>query len=268
MTFAPAALFVPHGSPMSALEPGAAGRAMEALARRIGRPRAVVVLSPHWETAIPTVGSASRLDTIHDFSGFDPRLYDIRYPATGCPEAARQVVEALHAAGLPAEVDHERGLDHGAWVPLRFMYPDADVPIVPLSLQHAGGPRHALRVGRALAALAKRAGFLVVGSGNITHNLDDWLHARMDAARGDTDVTPSYVRRFADWVHERMTQRRDDELLDYRAIESSGRRAHPRDEHLLPLFTALGAAGPETRPVAFHRGVSEHVLAMDGYAFH
>lgn len=262
------ALFVPHGSPMSALEPGAAGAALQGVARRIERPRAIVVVSPHWETAVPTVGSAVRLDTLHDFAGFDRRLYDIRYPATGCPEAARQVVEAMQAAGLPAVADPVRGLDHGAWVPLRQMYPDADVPVVPLSLQHAGGPRHAWRVGQALAGLAQRAGFLVVGSGNITHNLDDWRRARMDAMRGGVDTIPPYVRRFADWVNERLTLRGDEDLLAYRAIEASGRRAHPRDEHLLPLFTALGAAGPDARPVAFHRGVSEHVLAMDGYEFH
>jgi len=262
------ALFVPHGSPMFALGPGAAGSALAAVARRIERPRAIVVVSPHWETAVPTVGSATRLDTLHDFAGFDPRLYDVRYPATGCPEAARQVVDALQAAGLPAEFDPERGLDHGAWVPLRLMYPDADVPVVPLSLQHAGGPRHAWRVGQAMADLARRAGFLVVCSGNITHNLDDWRQARMGAARGITDTTPPYVRRFADWVHGRLSRRSDEELFDYRAIEASGRRAHPRDEHLLPLFTALGAAGPDARPVAFHRGVGEHVLAMDGYEFH
>jgi 4,5-DOPA dioxygenase extradiol len=262
------ALFVAHGSPMSALEPGAAGHALEHVAHRIERPRAVVVVSPHWETAVPTVGSATRLDTIHDFAGFDPRLHDIRYPATGCPEAARQVVDALRDAGLPAELDAERGLDHGAWVPLRLMYPDADVPVVPLSVQHPGGPRHAWRVGQALAGLMQHAGFLLVGSGNITHNLDDWRQARMAASQGRTDTTPPYVRRFADWVHGRMTRREDEALLAYRTNEPSGRRAQPRDEHLLPLFTALGAAGPDARPVAFHRGVDEHVLAMDSYEFH
>ena len=128
------ALFVPHGSPMFALQPGAVGPALAAAVQRLSTPRAIVVISPHWETNIPTVGAASQLETIHDFGGFDPRLFEIQYPATGCPEAAQQVVEALRDAGFPAAVDSERGLDHGAWVPLRYMFPDADVPIVPLSM--------------------------------------------------------------------------------------------------------------------------------------
>ena len=140
-------VFVPHGSPMFALEPGAAGAALAALPALWTRPRAIVVVSPHWETAVPTVGTATRLETMHDFGGFDPRLFDIRYPAIGCPEAAQQVVAALQSAGLPVETDARRGLDHGAWVPLRHMFPDAEVPVVPLSIQHHGGPRHAWQVG-------------------------------------------------------------------------------------------------------------------------
>jgi len=262
-----AVLFLAHGSPMFAIQPGAAGAAFTALARGLTRPRAVLVISPHWETELPTVSTASQLETIHDFEGFDPALYAIQYPAQGAPQGAQKVVAALEAAGLPVRTDPQRGLDHGAWVPLRYLFPEADVPVVPLSIQHHGGPQHAYRVGQSLAPLAQQ-GWLIVASGNITHNLGDWRQARMGAARGITDTTPPYVRRFADWVHGRLSRRSDEELFDYRAIEASGRRAHPRDEHLLPLFTALGAAGPDARPVAFHRGVGEHVLAMDGYEFH
>mgnify|MGYP003493302529 FL=1 len=133
-------LFVPHGSPMFALHPGAAGAAMTQLAAQLGTPRAIVVVSPHWETSVPTVGFATRPETIHDFGGFDPRLYEMHYPATGCPEVAAQVVAALQAAGLPVAQDAQRGLDHGAWIPLRQMFPDADVPVVPLSVQSHLGP--------------------------------------------------------------------------------------------------------------------------------
>ena len=255
-------LFVPHGSPMFALQPGAAGAAMSQLAARLPTPRAIVVVSPHWETALPTVGTGTRLDTIHDFGGFDSRLYDIQYPATGCPEAARQVVAALQAGGLPVATDAERGLDHGAWVPLRQMFPDADVPVVPLSVQHHGGPAHAYRVGQALAPLAQQ-GVLVVGSGNVTHNLRDWQMASLLGT-----PTPAYVQAFADWVHTHMLARNHQTLLDYRHQQPAGSLAHPRDEHLLPLFTALGAAGPNAQPEAFYRGISDHVIAMDGYCFH
>lgn len=256
------ALFVPHGSPMFALHPGAVGPALAAAVQGLTTPRALVVISPHWETDIPTVGFASQLDTLHDFGGFDPRLFEIQYPATGCPEAAQQVVEVLQHAGFQVAVDRERGLDHGAWVPLRYMFPDADVPIVPLSIQHHSGPAHAYRVGQALAPLTAR-GFLVVSSGNVTHNLRDWqLSLRLN------DATPDYVYAFADWIHDRLTARDIDRLLDYRRTQDAGRRAHPRDEHLLPLFTAVGAAGNDARAEAFYRGVSDTVIAMDGYAFY
>lgn len=254
-------LFVPHGSPMFALHPGPAGVAMREVIARLSTVQGIVVISPHWETTVPTVGTATRLATIHDFGGFDPRLYEIRYSAAGCPEAAQQVVDALQAAGLPAGTDAQRGLDHGAWVPLRQMFPDADVPIVPLSVQHHGGPRHAYRVGQALAPLTQQ-GLLIVASGNITHNLRDW-----QSLRASERPTPDYVTQFADWVHAQMTGRHTEALLEYRRTQPAGIRAHPRDEHLLPLFTALGAAGSEAQPEAFFRGIYDHVIAMDGYAF-
>jgi 4,5-DOPA dioxygenase extradiol len=256
-------LFVPHGSPMFALQPGAAGAAMSTLAARLDTPRAVIALSPHWETLVPTVGTATKLDTLHDFGGFDSRLYEIQYSATGCPEAARLVLAALTAAGLPAETDAEHGLDHGAWVPLRQMFPDADIPIVPISVQHHGGPQHAYRVGQALAPLAEQ-GFLILASGNVTHNLRDFQRLRMSGQ----SHTPDYVREFADWIHTRMVAHDADSLLNYRSLQPAGVLAHPRDEHLLPLFTALGAAGRDAKPEAFYRGISDQVIAMDGYVFH
>lgn len=254
-------LFVPHGSPMFALRPGDAGAALTELANTLARPRAVLVISPHWETAIPTVGTASQLATLHDFGGFDPALYRIEYPASGTPAAAQEVIAALQAAGLPVATDSKRGLDHGAWVPLRYLFPAAEAPVVPLSIQHHGGPEHAHRVGQSLALLAER-GWLIVASGNITHNLHDWQRAE----RGDS-IDTSYVQQFSDWIHTQMVSRQLDALLHYRQAQPDGVRAHPRDEHLLPLFTALGAAGPTALPRAFHRSIRDHVIAMDGYAF-
>lgn len=255
------ALFVAHGSPMSALQPGAAGAALRSLATTLARPRAVVIVSPHWETLVPTVGAATTLPTIHDFSGFDRRLYDLSYPATGCPAAALEVAEALRSSGLPVALDETRGLDHGAWVPLRHMFPDADIPVVPLSMQHHEGPAFAYAVGRALRPLIER-GLLIIGSGNITHNLRDWQVA---SRQGGIDA--DYARRFSDWVQNRIDAHAIDDLLDYRRAHSDGVRAHPRDEHLLPLFTALGAGGLDAEATAFHRGLSEFVLAMDSYIF-
>ena len=150
-------LFVPHGAPTFALRPGAAGAALVAKAATLALPRAIVIVSAHWDTAVPTVGFAEKLETIHDFWGFPEALYAIRYPATGCPEASREVVAAIAAAGLPVASDATRGLDHGAWVPLRLMFPDAEVPVIPLSVQSRGGTGQAYRLGQALAPLAPGA---------------------------------------------------------------------------------------------------------------
>jgi 4,5-DOPA dioxygenase extradiol len=260
----PSVLFVAHGSPMFAIEPGAAGAALHSLAKQLARPRAVLVISPHWETQQPTMGTTEavadhRLETIHDFGGFDPLLYEIQYPASGSPQDAQEVMEALQTAGIPATTDPRRGLDHGAWVPLRYLFPSADVPVVPLSIQHHGGPVHAYRVGQALAPLAEQ-GWLIVASGNITHNLRDW-----QKASGGMGIDTSYAQRFSDWIAQQLEARNIEALLDYRQQHPDAEQAQPRDEHLLPLFTALGAAGPNTLPCVIHRGVVEHVISMDSY---
>jgi 4,5-DOPA dioxygenase extradiol len=255
------ALFVPHGAPTFALQPGAAGAALERLADRLLPPRAIVVASAHWTTAAPTIGLATQFETIHDFSGFPAELYAIRYPATGCPEAAREVARALADAELPVAFDAERGLDHGAWVPLRLMFPDADVPVISLSIQPRNGTAGALRLGRALAPLRER-GFLVVASGNVTHNLGDYVQAARDG-RG----TPAYVRAFADWVWARLVEGNLDRLLDYRRRAPDAARAHPTEEHLLPLYVAVGAAGDDFAAERIHAGIDDYVLAMDAYTF-
>jgi 4,5-DOPA dioxygenase extradiol len=255
-------LFVPHGSPMLALNPGAAGVAIQHVTQQLTAPRAIVVVSPHWETRSPTLGTGTQLETIHDFYGFSPALYELNYPATGCPEVAIEVAQALQAHGFEVHTDAQRGLDHGAWIPLRQMFPDADVPVIPLSVQSHAGPMHAYKIGQALATLAQH-NIWIVGSGNITHNLGDWRTASMQGGQ-----TPAYVQVFTDWLAERLAQGDIDSLLNYRKLSPAGVRAHPSEEHLLPFFTALGAAGPDAVPQAFHRGISDHVIAMDGYAFH
>ncbi len=254
-------LFVPHGAPTFALRPGAAGAALQRIAAALPRPRAVLVASPHWDTDAPTVGLAARPETLHDFRGFPRELYAIRYPATGCREAGHEALAALRAAGFAAAADAGRGLDHGAWVPLRLMYPDADVPVVPLSIQPGAGPRHHLAVGRALAALRAK-GFLIVASGNLTHNLRDY-----QLAAGGAGV-PGYVRAFPEWLWQRLEAGDEAALLDYRRRAPAAERAHPSDEHLLPLFLALGAAGEGARPERFHAGVDDYVIAMDAFVFH
>ena len=253
-------LFLPHGAPTFALHPGRAGAVMSELAAHIPRPRALIVVSAHWETDKPCVGFAEQPATIHDFWGFPAELYAIRYPAPGDAHIAGEVLARLRAAGFEAGVDLHRGLDHGAWTPLRIMYPDADVPIVPLSVQPRLGPRHHFAVGRALEPMT-REGVLVLASGNLTHNLHDALRPGVD---GDA---PAYVRAFSDWVWARLHEGDVESLLDYRHLAPGAELAHPRDEHLLPLFVALGAHA-SGRVERIHAGIDYNAIAMDAFVFY
>ena len=254
-------LFVPHGAPTFALDPGAAGVAMSQLARQLPTPRAIIVVSPHWDTTIPTVSTATQLETIYDFYGFPEALYRIKYPATGCPEGAQEVVKALQKRFSQVATDPTRGLDHGAWTPLRQMFPDADIPIIAVSIQSHAGTAHAMAMGEALEELTHQ-GFLVMGSGNITHNLGDYRMAAMQGGQ-----TPAYVQTFADWLESELTHKHIQRMLDYRQHSREGVRSHPTEDHLLPLFVALGAAGKDASAKAFYRGISSYVIAMDGYTF-
>jgi 4,5-DOPA dioxygenase extradiol len=254
-------LFVPHGSPFFALESGEAGirltQAAEALPRK---PSAIVVASAHWDSATPQVGAALRPETIHDFWGFPDSLYDIRYAAPGAPEIAATVADHLRSAGFAADLALTHGLDHSVWIPLRLMFPNANIPVVPISIQSHLGAEHHYRVGQALAPLLAD-NVLVIGSGNLTHNLRDVQFAR--AGRGGS---VPYVREFADWIWQHIEADDIDALLDYRRLAPEASRAHPTEDHLLPLFVALGA-GRHGRATRFHAGVDHHALAMDAFAF-
>jgi len=245
---------------MHALDAGGAGTAWRAIADSLPKPRAVLVASAHWETSLPMLGGAERPETIHDFSGFPPGLYRLQYAAPGSPALAQQVAEVLKAAGHAPSVNGCRGLDHGAWVPLRWMYPEHDVPVVQVSVQPSLGTQHHLRLGEALAPLADD-GVLVIGSGHVTHNLRDWALHRNDAAPLD------YAVQFADWLHGRLVSGDRDAVLDYRARAPSATRAHPSEEHFLPLFIAWGAAGHAPRVTRVHHAVEGAALSMDAYLF-
>ena len=254
-------LFVPHGAPTFALRPGAAGAAVEQIAKMLPYPRGVVVISPHWDTPQPIVGTGNQHETIHDFWGFSEELYDIHYPAIGYPEGAEEIAKAIETAGFSVIRDNQRGLDHGAWVPLRFMYPKGDVPIIPLSLQSHTGPDGAYQLGQALAPVTER-GFMIVATGSITHNLRDYQYAWQTDGR-----TPAYVKPFADWIAQRVAENDIPALLDYLHQAPSANQAHPTEEHLLPLFVALGAAGPKRRGKRVYAGIDDFVIAMDAYIF-
>jgi 4,5-DOPA dioxygenase extradiol len=256
-------LFLSHGSPMHAVEPGEVGRAWETLGRTLPRPRAVLMVSAHWETSVPMLTGNPKPQTIHDFGGFPPALYQIAYPAPGAPDLAAEVVAHLKKAGIAAGIDGCRGLDHGAWVPLLRMYPAHDVPVVQLSLQTALGPAHHVALGQALAPLADD-GVLIVGSGHATHNLRDWMASMR---RSEPEPLP-YVQTFADWLHDRLVAHDTDALVAYRERAPHAVRAHPTDEHFLPLHVAWGAAGENPRAERFFAGDEADAIALDSYLFH
>jgi len=245
---------------MHAIEPGAAGRAWIDLGRTLPRPRAILIASAHWETALPMLSGNPKPTTIHDFGGFPEELYRLQYPAPGAPQLAGEAVALLKDAGITAGVDGCRGLDHGAWVPLRFMYPDADVPVVQLSLQTELGATHHLRLGRALAPLAGD-GVLIIGSGHTTHNLRDWManRRRHEPLR--------YAQAFAGWLHDRLAAHDTQALAAYRERAPDAVRAHPSEEHFLPLFVALGTAGEDATAERVVEGYEAGALSLDSYVF-
>lgn len=253
-------LFVPHGAPTMALEPGAAGEAMHAFAQEIAPPKAILVISAHWDTPVPTLSAACKPDTIHDFYGFPQALYAIRYPVYGAVKWAMEARTLLEEAGFEVAIDPQRGLDHGAWVPLRIMYPDALVPVTALSLQTRLGVEHHYRLGQALAPL-REAGVLIVASGNLTHNLG---HFGMRRGMG---VSLDYVPAFQSWLQDRIAARDIESLLDYRRRAPGAEAAHPTDEHLLPFFVALGAAGSQFDAERVYEGIEHDILVMDSVAF-
>src|SRR5689334_12327967 len=243
---------------MHALQAGEAGVAWAALGKRLGKPKAIVIASAHWETNVPMVTGSARPETIHDFSGFPEPLYRLRYTAPGAPAVAQKAAQLLKEHGFTAAIAGCRGLDHGAWAPLLYMYPDADVPVVQLSLQPALGPRHHIALGRALRKL-EEDNVLVIGSGHMTHNLRDWM-------RGAGAPAP-YAGEFAEWVREKLEAHDLDGLADYRSRSAHGVRAHPSDEHFLPLFVAVGAARENYKPERIIKSIDSGVLAMDAYVF-
>jgi 4,5-DOPA dioxygenase extradiol len=251
-------VFVSHGSPMHALQAGPAGEAWKTLAQRLPRPRAILISSAHWETNLPMLTGGEKPETIHDFYNFPEPLYRLRYPAPGAPELAQRAQALLKDAGFTAGIDGCRGLDHGAWSPLLYMYPQHDIPVVQISVQPALGPRHHVELGRSLKKLSDE-GVLIIGSGHMTHNLRDW-------GRGTKEPQP-YAREFQEWVKQMLEQKDIDSLVDYRSRSPHGVRAHPTDEHFLPLFFALGAASGKSKPERVYDAIDSGVLAMDAYVF-
>ena len=263
-------IFVSHGSPMIALEPGDAGRFMQRLGPAIdaafGRPKAILAISAHTAARAPLLLGAARHEAVYDFGDFDPRLNLMRYDAPGSPELARAAAALLQAAQLPVHLLDQGGLDHGIWTALRYIYPGADIPVVPLSFVPSESPAEQFALGAALAPLAAE-GVLVLGSGSITHNLRRVFSGRaLDDDGDDVPEVPESAT-FRRWMLEQALARDWAALADYRARAPHAVEMHPTDEHLLPFHVAAGAGGRVATPVRLHASVTFGCLGMDAYAF-
>jgi 4,5-DOPA dioxygenase extradiol len=252
-------IFVSHGAPTLPLEDIPARKFLKELGPHYHKVKAVLCISAHWATSIPTVNALKRPETIHDFYGFPEELYQIDYPAQGDPELAQHVAELIQAVDIPCNVDSQRGLDHGAWVPLMLMFPRADIPVVQLSIQQHLDPARHLEVGRAIGAL-RNDGILIMGSGGAVHPLG-YAGFRYS---GETD---QWAKEFDDWLTYAVTRGDDYLLTNYHQLAPYAERAHPYPDHYMPLLTAFGAAGAGAKGSIIHHSWYMGDLGMAAYQF-
>ena len=249
-------LFISHGSPMLALNPEQVGPSLNRLSLNLPKPQAIVVMSAHWESQALEVSTAVRPETWHDFRGFPPELYEMRYPAPGDPQFAEEILHLLAEAHLTAHANSTRPRDHGVWMPLLHMYPEADIPVVEISLPMNMSADEIYKIGQALAPLREKQ-ILLIGSGSITHDL------RELSWNGDNNNVPEWASTFRNYVVNKLTHSDYDAILDWSNIPFV-QRNHPTIEHFAPLFFAMGTG---TRFSVVHSSFSMGALGMDMYRF-
>ena len=252
-------IFVSHGAPTLPLEDIPARKFLKELGPHYGNIKAVLCISAHWATSIPTVSAVERPETIHDFYGFPEELYQIEYPARGDPELAEHVANLIQNANIPCEIDYNRGLDHGAWVPLMLMFPKANVPVIQLSIQNHLNPSRHLEMGHAIKDL-KNDGVLVIGSGGAVHPLG---YAGFSFG-GPTD---DWAIDFDSWLTDAVLVGDEKLLINYRDLAPYPERAHPYPDHYMPLLTAFGAAGKRAKGKVIHHSWYAGDLGMAAYSF-
>ncbi len=250
--------FISHGAPTFALEPGLLGPQLKMLGAQLTQVNAVLVVSPHWQTRDVRVATTPKPETVHDFGGFPAELYTLQYPARGQPERANAAANLLTTAGFATGLDERRGLDHGAWVPLYHLLPHADVPIFQVSMPLSLTTAQAVDMGRALAPL-RAQGVVIVASGSMTHNL---YEIRQPDAKPE-----AYAQEFASWVRTAVLAHAVKPLINYRTEAPHATRAHPTEEHFLPLLVALGALQAGDSVQVLDGGITHGVLSMESYAW-
>ncbi len=250
-------LFISHGAPDFILTDDPAIAALQALGTRFPQPRAIVIISAHWLRQPIGVTSGATHPTIHDFSGFPEKLYQLTYPAKGDPELAREIVDTLTAQGMASAPIADRGLDHGSWIPLLISYPQATIPVIQVSLP-GGDLQASAELGTALMPLREQ-GVLIIGSGSSVHNLS--------ALNREARIDP-WASEFEDWLQTTVEGNRFDDLLRAEQLAPGFHTAHPTSEHFAPLLTAW-AAGDQSRPgKRFHHSYMYGTLGMSMFEFH
>jgi 4,5-DOPA dioxygenase extradiol len=252
-------VFISHGSPMVAITPDDYWEALKWMGEDLPRPKAIVVVSAHWQEERPIrVTSGAHPETIHDFGGFPEKLYLMRYPSPGQPTLAAEISKTLTAGGFPARLE-DRGLDHGAWIPLKLAYPGAEVPVLQVTLRYDLSPADYLKLGSLLAPLRER-GVLIVGSGGVVHTFREMRRT------GPGEKPDAWAVEFDKWFRDRLAARDFDSLANYRKAHPSGERAAPTTEHFDPIFVTLGASDAKDRVVDVYDGFRGANLSMRTFA--
>ncbi|MBU3638731.1 class III extradiol ring-cleavage dioxygenase [Polynucleobacter sp. AP-RePozz3-80-G7] len=251
-------MFISHGAPTFAIEPGILGEQLNHIGQNLSDVKAILVVSPHWQTADIEVMTNPQPETIHDFYGFPKPLYELSYPVKGATDVAKKAIDALKQAGFIVQENPTRGLDHGTWVPLMHLLPNGDIPVFQVSMPKGLDPQSAYELGKTLGPLRKE-GVMIIASGSMTHNLHDFRQG----VGGDLP----YVSSFSDWVKQAVQSERLDQLLAYREFAPGAMRAHPTDEHFLPLFIALGARLGDVNLKTIEGGIEYGILSMDSFAW-
>ena len=258
-------LFISHGGPNIVLEDSPARRYLQDLSKLTGKPDAIVIASAHFETDGAVVVSDPAPAMIYDFGGFQEELYHMVYPAPGDPELADRVAKLLDRSGLRNWVCDRRGFDHGVWTPLKLAFPEADIPVVQISIDPHSDARYHYKLGRALAPL-REENILIVGSGHITHNLRA-IFQTMRHGQGDNENMTEKVDAFTEWFAEKLAAKDHDALMDWTKLAPFVSENHPTDEHLMPLFFAYGAGGSQSTPSRVHDSRQFGFFAFDSWMF-
>lgn len=251
-------LFISHGSPTLAVEKNEYTDFLRELGNNI-KPRAIVIFTAHWENDVTTISFRDdAYEMIYDFGGFDRELYEIKYPAKGSTEIAALLKSRLEGHGIPSQIDYKRGLDHGAWVVLKLMYPEANIPVVQVSINPWLSTEEQFNIGKAIKDL-KDEDILIIGSGGTVHNLGSikW---------GSTEPEPWAVE-FDDWLIEKVRDKDKEALLSYQKLAPHAKMAVPREEHIAPFFITLGSGIEDSEPRLLYRGYNYGTLSHICFEF-